>query len=53
MSPEDANRELDAAAKTGARWLRVHIDWHFIEPVKEGSTGATPTAGSTVRETGA
>ena len=34
MSPEDAERELDAAAKTGARWLRVHIDWHFIEPVR-------------------
>jgi polysaccharide biosynthesis protein PslG len=34
MSPEDADRELEAVAKTGARWLRVHIDWHFIEPVK-------------------
>lgn len=34
MSPEDADRELDAAALTNARWLRVHIDWHFIEPVK-------------------
>lgn len=34
MSPEDAARELDAVAKTGATWLRVHIDWHAIEPVK-------------------
>lgn len=34
MSAEDADRELDAAAKTGAQWLRVHIDWHFIEPVE-------------------
>jgi polysaccharide biosynthesis protein PslG len=34
MTPEDANRELDAVAETGAQWLRVHIDWHFIEPVR-------------------
>ena len=31
MSPQDADRELDAVAKTGARWLRVHIDWHAVE----------------------
>jgi hypothetical protein len=30
MSPEDADRELDAAAKTNARWMRVHIDWRHI-----------------------
>jgi len=35
MSQADADRELDAVAKTGARWLRVHIDWHFIEAVKD------------------
>lgn len=34
MSPEDADRELDAAAKTGATWMRVLIDWHAIEPEK-------------------
>ena len=34
MSPEDADRELDAAAKTNARWMRVHIDWHAIEKVQ-------------------
>ena len=27
MSPEDADRELDAAARTNARWMRVHIDY--------------------------
>jgi hypothetical protein len=34
MSAEDADRELDAAARTDARWIRVHIDWHAIEKVK-------------------
>ncbi len=34
MSPQDLNRELDAAAKTTASWLRVLIDWSRIEPVK-------------------
>ncbi|BDX33128.1 hypothetical protein TUM20985_36750 [Mycobacterium antarcticum] len=34
MSAEDANRELDAAAMTSARWMRVHIDWHAIEKVR-------------------
>ena len=34
MSPEDADRELDAVAKTNARWMRVHIDWHAIEKVQ-------------------
>jgi hypothetical protein len=34
MSPEDADRELDAAAKTHARWMRVHIDWPAIEKVQ-------------------
>lgn len=34
MAPEDAARELDAVAGTDATWLRVHIDWQFVEPVK-------------------
>lgn len=34
MSPEDAERELDAAASTGARWMRVHIDWMAVERVR-------------------
>ena len=34
MTPEDASRELDAVGKTDAQWLRVHLDWNFIEPVK-------------------
>jgi polysaccharide biosynthesis protein PslG len=34
MSQEDADRELDAAAKTDARWMRVHIDWQAIEKVR-------------------
>ena len=34
MSAEDADRELDAAALTNARWLRVHVDWHAVEKVK-------------------
>ncbi|MCW2514861.1 MAG: xynB [Mycobacterium sp.] len=34
MSPQDADRELDAAARTNARWIRVHIDWHAIEKTK-------------------
>ena len=34
MSAADAERELDAAAQTGATWMRVLIDWHVIEPVK-------------------
>jgi hypothetical protein len=33
MSDVDADRELDAAAKTGATWLRVLIDWHIVEPM--------------------
>lgn len=33
MSEVDADRELDAAAKTGATWLRVLIDWHLVEPM--------------------
>jgi hypothetical protein len=33
MSIVDADRELDAAAKTGATWLRVLIDWHLVEPM--------------------
>jgi GH35 family endo-1,4-beta-xylanase len=33
MSDVDADRELDAAAKTGATWLRVLIDWHLVEPM--------------------
>ncbi|KQY09841.1 hypothetical protein ASD37_05585 [Mycobacterium sp. Root135] len=34
MSAEDADRELDAAALTNARWMRVHVDWHAVERVK-------------------
>ncbi|MBP1820602.1 hypothetical protein [Mycobacterium sp. OAE908] len=33
MSTVDADRELDAAAKTNASWLRVLIDWHLVEPM--------------------
>lgn len=33
MSATAADRELDAVAATGATWLRVHIDWHLIEPM--------------------
>ena len=33
MSNVDADRELDAVAKTGATWLRVLIDWHLVEPM--------------------
>jgi polysaccharide biosynthesis protein PslG len=33
MSHIDADRELDAAAKTNATWLRVLIDWHLVEPM--------------------
>src|SRR3954447_12178359 len=29
MSDVEADRELDAAARTGATWLRVLIDWHL------------------------
>ncbi|MGX7694760.1 hypothetical protein J8M97_18575 [Gordonia polyisoprenivorans] len=34
LSAADLNRELDAVAKTDARWLRVGIDWSSIEPTK-------------------
>lgn len=33
MSDIEADGELDAAAKTGATWLRVLIDWHLVEPM--------------------
>ena len=33
MSNVDADRELDAAAKTNATWIRVLIDWHLVEPM--------------------
>jgi polysaccharide biosynthesis protein PslG len=33
MSDVDADRELDAAAKTGATWMRVLIDWSRVEPM--------------------
>ena len=50
MSAEDADRELDAAALTNARWMRVHIDWHAIENgAGASSTGVTSIAGSTAR----
>lgn len=34
MSDSDADRELDAVARTRAEWMRVLIDWHIVEPVK-------------------
>lgn len=34
MSDADADRELDAVARTRAQWMRVLIDWHIVEPVK-------------------
>ncbi|HEX7824013.1 MAG TPA: hypothetical protein VF477_03830, partial [Mycobacterium sp.] len=34
MSDADADRELDAVARTRAEWMRVLIDWHIVEPVK-------------------
>src|ERR1700737_4497985 len=33
MSNVDADRELDAVAKTRATWLRVLIDSHLVEPM--------------------
>jgi len=33
MSDIDADRELDAAAKAGATWQRIHIDWSRVEPM--------------------
>src|SRR3982074_3882130 len=33
MSNVDADRELDAVAKTRATWLRVLIDWQLAEPL--------------------
>lgn len=33
MSRMDADRELDAVARTGATWLRVLIDWSRVEPM--------------------
>ncbi|MGV0643251.1 beta-galactosidase [Mycolicibacterium sp. XJ2546] len=33
MSDMDADRELDAVARTGAEWLRVFVDWNRIEPM--------------------
>ena len=33
MSDVDADRELDAAAKTKATWLRVLISWNVVEPM--------------------
>src|SRR5689334_25076294 len=33
MSTADADRELDAVAKTSATWFRVLIDWHLVEPM--------------------
>jgi hypothetical protein len=34
MSPADADRELDAAAKAGGTWMRVLVDWHVVEANK-------------------
>ncbi len=34
MSAADADRELDAVAKTGASWLRLLIDWNKVQPTK-------------------
>lgn len=33
-SAADLNRELDAVGATGARWLRVEINWNVIEKTK-------------------
>ncbi|MEO3757313.1 cellulase family glycosylhydrolase [Mycobacterium sp. B14F4] len=33
MSRTEADGELDAAARTGATWLRVFIDWSRVEPM--------------------
>lgn len=33
MNDADADGELDAAAKTGATWMRVLIDWSRVEPM--------------------
>jgi hypothetical protein len=33
ISNVDADRELDAVAKTRATWLRVLIDWQLVEPM--------------------
>lgn len=33
MSDAEAEGELDAAARTGASWLRVFIDWSRVEPM--------------------
>ena len=49
MNDVDADRELDAAARTGATWLRVLIDWHLVEPMPARSTGGMSITGSTAR----
>ncbi|OBA74499.1 hypothetical protein A5633_20620 [Mycolicibacterium elephantis] len=33
MSDMEADRELDAVARTGATWLRVFVDWSRAEPM--------------------
>src|SRR6476469_921849 len=33
MSDGDADRELDAAARAGATWMRVLISWDKVEPM--------------------
>jgi polysaccharide biosynthesis protein PslG len=33
MSTVEADRELDAVARTGASWFRALIDWNLIEPM--------------------
>lgn len=33
MSDMEADRELDAVARTGATWLRVFVDWNRVEPM--------------------
>ena len=53
MSNIDADRELDAVAKTNATWLRVLVDWHLVEPMPGASTGVTSITGSTARGTAA
>jgi hypothetical protein len=30
----DARREIDTAAATGARWLRLDLDWSYLEPAR-------------------
>ncbi len=35
QSDADLNRELDGMARTGAKWLRVDIDWPSVQPTRD------------------